>query len=263
MTACSRSVFTQRRSAALRGAVDAEARRRHRLEARVGDALVAVLALAVVAGVELAEGVLDLRERLVELAGERLDLAAFGGDLPGVGEVVVEVGPRTRSLAQPLELIAQAIALVLELVAQHRVGRVGHGLMIMPGFPAPHGVAAAPKGGAQRRARGWARSYTARSRSGETFVYTCVVESDACPSSSCTTRMSAPWSSMWVAHEWRRTCGKRRSPSPARSPAARTMSHAPCRVRRPPRAFRNTGSPRAAPPGRRALRSSTGRPWRR
>ena len=38
-------------------------------------------------------------------------------------------------------------------------------------------------------------------------MYTCVVEIEAWPSSSCTTRMSAPWSSMWVAHEWRSTCG--------------------------------------------------------
>ena len=44
-------------------------------------------------------------------------------------------------------------------------------------------------------------------RSVDTSVYTCVVLIDAWPSTSCTTRMSAPWSSMWVAHECRSTCG--------------------------------------------------------
>ena len=50
-------------------------------------------------------------------------------------------------------------------------------------------------------------------------MYTWVVERLAWPSSSWTTRMSAPWSSMWVAHEWRSTCGESRSPRPTRSPA--------------------------------------------
>ena len=31
-------------------------------------------------------------------------------------------------------------------------------------------------------------------------------------------RMSAPWSNMWVAHEWRSTCGLNRPARPARSP---------------------------------------------
>ena len=41
-------------------------------------------------------------------------------------------------------------------------------------------------------------------------------QTEAWPSSSWTVRMSAPWSSMWVAHEWRSTCGVSRSASPAR-----------------------------------------------
>ena len=65
--------------------------------------------------------------------------------------------------------------------------------------------------------------------------------------------MSAPWSSMWVAHEWRSTCGREPSPSPTRSPYLRTIPQAPWRVRRPPRWLRNTAS--ASP--RRAHRSGS------
>ena len=49
-------------------------------------------------------------------------------------------------------------------------------------------------------------------------MYTCVVLIEAWPSSSCTARMSAPWSSMWVAQEWRSTWGLSRPASPTRSP---------------------------------------------
>ena len=105
--------------------------------------------------------------------------------------------------------------------------------------------------GVRRPARGWAAWYTAHRRSVDTRVYTCVVEIEACPSSSCTARMSAPRFSMWVAHECRSTCGLSRSPSPTRSPCLRTIPHAPWRDRRPPRALRNTAS--ASP--RRAHRS--------
>ena len=79
------------------------------------------------------------------------------------------------------------------------------------------------------------------------------------PSSSCTARMSAPWSSMWVAHEWRSTCGLSRSPRPARLAVARARSaRRPGAYSRPPRRLRNTAS--ASP--RRAHRSgaSTSRP---
>ena len=61
---------------------------------------------------------------------------------------------------------------------------------------------------------------------------------------------------MWVAHEWRSTCGLSRSPRPTRSACARTIPHAPCRESRPPRAFRNTAS--ASP--RLAHRSGTSAP---
>src|SRR5262245_32630616 len=84
-TACWKSVFTQGGSAALGSAVDAEPSGRHRLEASVCDALVTALALAVGTRVELRECVLDLGERLIELARDGLDLTPFGSDLPGVG----------------------------------------------------------------------------------------------------------------------------------------------------------------------------------
>ena len=80
-----------RRSATLRRAVDAERGRRHGLEPGLADALVARLALAVRAGVELGQRFVDVGEGLAELAGERLDLAPLGGDLARVGEVLVEV----------------------------------------------------------------------------------------------------------------------------------------------------------------------------
>ncbi len=80
-----------RTSAALRRALDAEARRRHRFETRLGDAPVARLALAVGAVVELGQRVLDVGERLAELPRQRLDLTPLGGDLTRVGEVLVEV----------------------------------------------------------------------------------------------------------------------------------------------------------------------------
>src|SRR5205085_6030979 len=62
--------------AALRRAADAQPGGRHRLEAGLADALVAQLAFAVAAVGELGQGVLDLLERLPELAGQRLDLAS-------------------------------------------------------------------------------------------------------------------------------------------------------------------------------------------
>src|SRR4029079_1127163 len=118
-------------SATLRRALDAEPRRRHRLQARVGDALVARFALAVGAVGELRQRVLDVLEGLVELTGQRLDLAPLGGDLARVGEVLVELerpavpiggGP----VAEVGELLTNAVALVLELVAQQLLRRLGH-----------------------------------------------------------------------------------------------------------------------------------------
>ena len=78
------------------------------------------------------------------------------------------------------------------------------------------------------------------------------------PRSSWTTRMSAPWASMWVAQEWRSTWGWTRSSRPAGRARFLSTPQTPCRVSRPPRAFRNTAS--ASP--RRAQRrgSNSGRP---
>ena len=88
-------------------------------------------------------------------------------------------------------------------------------------------------------------------------MYTCVVEMLAWPSSSCTTRRSAPWSSMCVAQECRSTCGDRWPSSPTRSPALRTIVQHAWRLMRPPRAFRNTASLSAHAPraGRCAARA--------
>jgi len=52
----------------------------------------------------------------------------------------------------------------------------------------------------QSRARGCAVAKTSRRLSTVTSVYTCVVVTEAWPSSSCTTRTSAPPSSRWVAN---------------------------------------------------------------
>lgn len=57
------------------------------------------------------------------------------------------------------------------------------------------------------QARGWAWSWTFFRRSMETWVYSWVVAMLAWPSSSCTTRRSAPPSSRWVAAECRNPCG--------------------------------------------------------
>ena len=89
-------------------------------------------------------------------------------------------------------------------------------------------------------------------------MYTCVVLIEAWPSSSCTARMSAPWSSMWVAQEWRSTwglsCALEARPA---APCRRSTSHAPWRVSRPPRALRNTAS---ASPRRRHCSGASARP---
>ena len=65
------------------------------------------------------------------------------------------------------------------------------------------------------------------------------------PSSSCTTRTSAPPSSRWVAKEWRSVCGETSRVTPARSAALASTAQALCRDSRPPRALRNS-----APAGR-------------
>ena len=81
---------------------------------------------------------------------ERLDLAALGGDLAGVGEVLVEVEVGVVAVPEARQLLADAAPLFLELVAQHRVGRVRHGSSLLPA------LRAGPRFPA--RARGWAAS---------------------------------------------------------------------------------------------------------
>ena len=38
----------------------------------------------------------------------------------------------SKLVSQPLELVTQAVALLLELAAQHRIGRIGHAWMLLP-----------------------------------------------------------------------------------------------------------------------------------
>ena len=78
-----------RRQRRLRRARHAEPRRGHRFEPGLGDVLAARLAVPVGAGLELAERVVDLEQRLAQRPDERVDLAPFGGDLTGVGEALV------------------------------------------------------------------------------------------------------------------------------------------------------------------------------
>ena len=100
-------------------------------------------------------------------------------------------------------------------------------------------------------------------RSWLTLVYTWVVEIEAWPSISCTTRRSAPWSSRWVAQrvaQHVRRQSRCRAGRPGR-PYCLITAHAAWRVSRPPRLFRNTASASSrrrhcagasAAPGRRA-----------
>ena len=133
----------------MRRAIDAQPGCRHGLEARLGDLVPARLAPAVGPGVELAQRVLDLPERVEERATERLDLAPFGGHLSRVGEAVVEVEPAAGTDAHLAQLVVQAVALLLQAVAQRRIERLGHGTKAYrPARAAPWA----------NRARGWAAS---------------------------------------------------------------------------------------------------------
>ena len=126
--------------------------RGHRLEPGLADRRAAALAPTVGSRVELHERVVDLLERLEERAGQGVDLAALGGDLAGVGEALVEVESRPGAAAELAQLLGDALALVLQLGAQRRVGQLGH----EPTIPAhPAGAVAT---GQPARARGWARS---------------------------------------------------------------------------------------------------------
>src|SRR4051812_35169982 len=178
-------------SAAFRRACDAQSRRGHGVESSRGDLLATRLALPVGSRLELAECGVDLEQCFAQRTQEGVDLSAFGRDLTGVGKaVVVRVAINTE---RP-QLTGDPLALGGQLGASVRVrGGLGHGVNATPGMRL------------QRRARrpfterwtlvcarGCAASYAARSRSGDTFVYTCVVEMLAWPSSSCTTLRSAP-----------------------------------------------------------------------
>jgi hypothetical protein len=58
-------------------------------------------------------------------------------------------------VAQPLELVTKTVALLLELAAQNRVGRIGHRSMLLP---CPRIGARLDENRFYLRARGWARS---------------------------------------------------------------------------------------------------------
>src|SRR5258708_3351302 len=71
-------------------------------------------------------------------------------------------------------------------------------------------------------------------------VYTCVVEISEWPRIVCTVRRSAPFSTIWVAHECRSMCGD--ACRPEVTDAAPTICHTRCRDSlRPPRAMNNKG----------------------
>src|SRR3954454_23062669 len=142
-----------RGSASLRCAVDAQARRRHRLEAGLRDRLAARLARAVVAGVELGEGVVELGEGFGQLARDRLDLTPFGGDLPGVGEATLEA-----VAGEVVELGLHRVALLLEAGASRRVRGVGHGSSVPATREPQSAVLSAGPPPEDAWARGWADS---------------------------------------------------------------------------------------------------------
>src|SRR5688572_15519147 len=146
----SRSSTSLAESAGLRRAGDAELRRRHRLEASLADLAAAGFATAVLTIVELHQRILDLTQRVGEAPGQRLDLRSLRGDLTRVGEAAVEREVATGPEAQLAQLAAEAIALLLQLSAQHCGGRFGHGGMVLPrcdaGFREAPGSASARMG---------------------------------------------------------------------------------------------------------------------
>src|SRR4051795_9920778 len=123
-----------RASVVLGRAADAVPGRRLGLEARLRDRVVAFLALPVGALVELAQRVLDVVERLAQLAGDHLGLAPLGRHLAGVGEVgvVLESGLAVAE-AKILELRAQSVPLGLERGAQPIEGGIRRHGASVPG----------------------------------------------------------------------------------------------------------------------------------
>ena len=195
-----------------RGAVDAVASRRLGLEAQGVDRLSAVLADAVGAVGQLGQGPFDVLEGLPQRCPQGLGLTTLSGHLAGVGEVGV-VGQARAPQAELIELGQQVGALLLQqgAVIDGR-GVVGDTAMrLLP--PTPVGARMCLLVGLSEVLRttpscraGWWRSRT-------------------WPRSSWTTRMSAPWASMWVAQEWRSTWGWTRSSMPAAR--ALLLEHAP------------------------------------
>ena len=95
-------------SAASRRARDAQARGRHGLEPCFSDRAAALLAETVRVVVDLAEGVLDVVQRVAQRAGQRRDLAPLGGHLSRIGEPFVEARPIETS-GQLAKAVEQAV----------------------------------------------------------------------------------------------------------------------------------------------------------
>ncbi len=91
-------------------------RRGHRFEASLANPPAAGLARAVGAGSNFAIASSISRERLDELPGDGIRLAAFGGDLAGIGEVLVEVEIRPATVTEASDLFEAPGAFALELV---------------------------------------------------------------------------------------------------------------------------------------------------
>ena len=120
---------------------------------------------------DLGERLVDLLQCVAKRADQRLDLAPLGRDLAGVGETLVVRAAVDPELAK---LVGDPVVLGRQLGAPIGFGGLRHG-----GTLPRYGVFASGRPArvaASKRARGCAASYTARSRSGDTFVYTWVVE---------------------------------------------------------------------------------------
>ena len=116
--------------------------------------------------------------------------------------LVAEVHPGFQKLSHGNDGHRYVLQSVAPLAQRRRKATTVEGAQVML-----VGVAAHPCGGPNYVSRsvhdpqalGWVSPYTERSRSLLTCVYTCVVARLECPSSSWTTRRSAPPSRRWVA----------------------------------------------------------------
>src|SRR5687768_13353427 len=123
-----RRVTVALRLAPRRGAVDAEPGARERLQAGRLDGLAAALADAVRACLDLLQSRLDVAQRVPQLVGQHLGLAALGRHLAGIGEVGVVLQASGVTEAQLGELSTQVVPLLLEEGARvNGGGFVGHG----------------------------------------------------------------------------------------------------------------------------------------